>query len=72
MQRHGAFPAEAGEKRDAVVFLILREGLEVSHDEIGKGEESQRNGEGKEAMRFIRLKRERDGWDYVSNLHSEK
>lgn len=72
MQRHGAFPAEAGEEGDTVIFLILREGLKVSRDEIGKGEEGQWNGEDEEAMSFVRLKREGDGGNYVSNLRGEE
>ncbi len=72
MQRRDAFPAEAGEEGDAVIFLVLRKGLEVSHDEIGKSEERQGNGEREEAMRFVRLKRECDGRDDIREMNSEE
>lgn len=72
MQRRDAFPAEAGEEGDAVIFLVLRKGLEVSHDEIGKNEERQGNGEREEAMRFVRLKRECDGRNDVREMNGEE
>ena len=72
MQRRDAFPAEAGEERDAMVFLILREGLKISHDEISEGEKRQWDAECEEAVRFIRLKRERDGRDHVGKMDGEE
>lgn len=72
MQRRDAFPAEAREEGDAVIFLVLRKGLEVSHDEIGKSEKRQRRGEREEAMRFVRLKRECDGRNDVREMNGEE
>lgn len=72
MQRHDAFPAEAGEEGDAVEFSILRKGLKIARDEVGKSEERQRNCENEEAMRLVRLKRERDGWNHVGKMNGEK
>ena len=72
MQRHNALPAEAREESDAVVFLILRKGLKVSRNEIGKGKEGQWNGEDEEAMSFVRLKREGDGGNHISELNGEE
>ena len=43
MQRHDAFPTEAREKGDTLIFLILRKGLEIKHDEISKREKRKRN-----------------------------
>lgn len=72
MQKHNALPTEAREKGDAVVFLILRKGLKISHDEIGKSEERQRNGEDEEAMGFICLKSEGDGGNHVGKMNGEE
>ena len=36
MKRHDTFPAEAREKCDTLIFLVLRKGLEIEHDEKGK------------------------------------
>lgn len=68
MQRHDAFPTEAREKCDTVVFLVLHEGLEVSHKEVRKGEKRQRGGEREETMRFVRLKGERNGRDHIREV----
>ncbi len=48
MKRYDAFPAETRQESGAFVFLVLREGPKVLHDEIGEGKEGQRNVEGEE------------------------
>lgn len=72
MQRRDAFPAEAREEGNAVIFLVLRKGLEVSHDEIGKSEERQWNCEREEAMRLVRLKCEGDGRNHVREMNGKE
>jgi len=58
MQRNDAFPTQACEESDAVIFLILREGLKITHNKICKSEEGQRNGQPQKRMCFSNLQRE--------------
>ena len=45
MERHDPFPTEAREERDALIFLVLREGLEIKHNEKSKRQECERQRE---------------------------
>ena len=58
MEWYNTLPAKPCEKCDTLILLVLCEGLEVEHNEIGKGEKSKRNGERKERMRLVGLQRE--------------
>ena len=68
MERDDTFPSEAGKESDTAKFLILREGLEVHHEEIGEGEESQRDGDGKKTMCAAGLENKCDGGKDVGEM----
>ena len=72
MKRHDALPAEAGEEGDSSVFSILRKGREVGNDEIRKSKKSQREGDGKKAMRVPRLKDKGNGGDDIGKVDGEE
>ena len=67
-----AFPSEAGEESDAPEFLVLCKGLKIHHEEVGEGEESERDGNGEEAVRAARLEDERNGGKYVGKVYGEE
>lgn len=72
MERDDAFPAEAGKEGHAPEFSILRERLEIHHEEIGKGEEGQWNGEREETMDVFCLDDKCNGRDDIGNVNGEK
>lgn len=50
MEWYDALPAEAREECDALIFLVLREGLKVLDDEKREGKECERDGEREEGV----------------------
>ena len=72
MERHDPFPTEACEEGNTLIFLILREGLEIEHDKKSKRQERERKRERQKWMCRCRLKRERDGRIHICQLDSQQ
>ncbi len=72
MERHDPFPTEAREERDALIFLVLREGLEIKHDEKCKRQKCERKRERQKWMRSCRLECERNGRNHICQLHRQQ
>lgn len=72
MERYNPFPAEAREKSDPLIFLVLREGLKIKHDEKSKHQKRERKREREKWMRRCRLERERNGRNHIRQLHCQQ
>ena len=72
MQWHHAFPAEARQEGEAVIFLVRCKRRKVHDDEISKGKKCKRDGKHEEVMRLARLKNVRNGRQDVRQLRREE